>query len=283
MRKTPLFLVMILLLAPSVLSWGPNTHLAILSKAIDDSPPSLIKEIITENLDGCYPGLVYADVGIFYYYTNFKLYSGLHNYNVVSEMLRLSKDDRDRAFAYCYKSHLAADAISHNFFIPAAIRRTRIPNYIIHPIQELKIEGFYLNPVANKLMERHKEFDSLVTQASGKDWSVDAARLNTIIGGGEFYSKAYQPDSTTFMGMFQKWGYTFLAKFVGVEKSVPYFELSIEETKAVLRGETSSLDPSGESALKKADSDSQLMLYIISFLVIIAVFWVSWKFKIIGF
>lgn len=256
-----------------------NVHLNLTQVAINQSEETLIKGLIVENWDACLIGLEYVDVGIFYYYTNFKAYKGLHNYNVVEEMLRIAKNDRERTFAYCWKLHLAEDAVSHNYNVPAAIRSTKLPNYIIHPIQELKIEGLYLNPVANRMMEKHREFDSFVKQATGRDWSNDAERLNKIIGGGNFYSQAFAPDSTTWMGTAQKYMYKFVALFVSGKTSIDYYRLSVDEAMGVLRGETSQLDPSGEEALRDADSSTQLWLYIGTFAVIIIIFIVSWRKK----
>lgn len=264
---------------------GPNFHLNVTNTVLADPEvnDTLIAKIITENYDDCLSGLAYADVGIFEYYTNFKAYKSLHNYNTVEELLRLAKDDGDRAFAYCFKLHLSQDGISHNFYVPAAIKRTKLPNYIIHPITELKLEGNFLDPRATRLMERHAEFDELVAQASGRDWSDEAKKLNVILGGGEFYSKAYNPSSTTTFGKIQRGFFWIINRFVSEEDWTDLYRLSIEESKAVLRGETSSLDPSGEAALLAADKETQLWLYLGTFIVIILVFVVSFKKKWIGF
>jgi len=269
--------VFLVLTSFSVLSFGPNLHLNILDFAINESENTLIKKIVMENIDACYAGLVYADAGVFYYYTNFKLYKGLHNYNTVDEMLRLAKNDRDRAFAYCFKIHLASDAVSHNIFVPSYIRSTKIPNYIIHPIVELRVEGNYLDIRATRLLDKHKEFDELVTKAVGRDWSKEVDSLRVIIGGGQFYDKAFTPDSTTWIGRSQRAAHKLIAVFVSDKSVVDYRRLSIEESKAVLRGETGSLDPSGEEALAQADKESRLLTYFFSLLIIGAAYFISWK------
>lgn len=272
----PIFLFVIFSLN-SVSAWGNNLHTNLSLRAIALENNTLISQIIQTNIDACYSGLVYADVGIFYYYTNFKQYAGLHNYNVVDEMLRIARNDRDRAFAYCYKLHLAEDSISHNFYIPAQIKKTKLPNYIIHPIMELKVEGYYLTPTAQRLMERHKEFDWLVEQATGKDWSVDADNLNSILGGGEFYEKAYAHESTTWFGRAQNGLYKIIALFVSDKSTVDYQNLAIQEARGVLRGETNQYDPSGEAALNSADRATMLWLYIGSFVAIVVIFIISWR------
>ena len=273
-----LSVLILILYTKNVESWGPNFHLNVTTEGLMESEPTLIKQLIVDNLDGCYAGLIYADVGIFYYYTNFKLYRGLHNYNTVDEILRLAENNKERAFAYCFKIHLAEDSISHNFFVPAAIKRTKIPNYIIHPIVELRIEGLYLNPIANRLMERHAEYDKLVEKATGRDWSSEASKLNTILGGGNFYTQAFAADSSTFIGRTQNKLFKFVALFVSDKSVIDYYRLSVDAAKGVIRGETNNLDPSGEKALREADKSTQLTLYIVTILIIIVIFWISvWR------
>lgn len=275
----------ILLLLPLGISPGPNMHVNMTNKCLNDVSvnDTLISNLIKDNFDACLVGLEYPDVGIFEYYTNFKDYVGTHNYNVPDEMLRIAENDRQRAFAYCYKIHLAKDSISHNFFIPVAIKRTKIPNYLIHPIQELKEEGKFLTPISNHMMEKHAEFDAFAAKAMGRDWSSEAEKLNIIIGGGQFYSKAYNPDTGTSWGKIQNYFYSILVKIVPLNSAVDLHFLATEECKAVLRGETNDLDPSGEAALNSADAETQLWLYIGSLVIIIIIFIFSFYFKIIGF
>lgn len=277
-----LSLTVMLITIPSVLAFGPNTHFNITMTALEQSNNSLIKNIIEDNFDSCLSGLEYPDVGIFEYFTNFKNYAALHNYNVVDEMLRLAKNDKDRAFAYCYKIHLSEDAVSHNYYVPVAIKKSKIPNYLIHPIEELKIEARYLDTRTERLMENHAAFDELVAKANNRDWSAEAEKLNVILGGGQFYVDGYAPESTTFIGKAQVVMYKFVYIFVSPQTGVDYYTQAIEEAKGVLRGETSPLDPAGAAALGLADASTSLWLYIGSFVLILAIFIISWKYKIIG-
>lgn len=275
-----------IIVSTGVIAPGPNMHLnvtieeAFLDPEVNDT---LIAHLIQNNFDACMVGLAYADVGIFEYYTNFKEYAGLHNYNAVDEMLRLAKNDRERTFAYCWKIHLAQDGPSHNFWVPSLIKKTKIPNYLLHGPAELSVEGRYLDPRSNKLMEQHAEFDALVTKVMGRDWTSEAVKLNTILGGGEFYDKAYQPDVSTFWGKLQSYSYRITIHFVPEKTEIDLKKLMIEETKGVLRGETSSLNPSGEEALKSADSQTAIILYLGTFIIAIILFYLSFRWNIIGF
>ena len=278
-----LFLVLTL---GMVSAWGPNTHYYIVKQALERSPDTLTKQIIENNWNDCLAGIQYPDVGIFEYYTNFKDYQALHNYNAVEKMLTLAKDDGDRAFIYCFKMHLAADAVSHNYYVPGRITSTKLPNYLVHPITELKIEGYYLDPsgnnVGNRLMENHAEYDWIVTQATGRDWSEEATKLNTIMGGGQFYDNAYTPKSVQAFASLQNTFYKVLKIVVPEKTGKEYIEKAIKEDMRVLAGETPTLDPSGEKSLRQSDSETKIWLYIISFVVIAAIFLLSFKFGILG-
>jgi len=277
--------IFILLIRPAIIAPGPNYHLWDLNEILKDPSVNitLISQIINNNYDSCLCGLEYPDVTIFEYYTNFKVYAQMHNYNVVDEMLRVARNDRDRSFAYCYKIHLATDGASHNFFVPQAIKSTLLPNYIIHGPKELAQESRFLNPVSQHMMENHQEFDWLVTQATGRDWSSEAEKLNIIIGGGNFYSQAYAPETQTFWGKSQNILYKTVGLFVSAESTVDLEKLSIEESKAVLRGETPSLNPSGEEALAAADAETKVWLYLVTFLILVVIFFLSFRWRIIGF
>src|SRR5689334_25445237 len=47
-----------------------------------------------------------------------------HSWTVGFEIHEAARDDRMRAFAYGYLSHLAADAIAHNHFVPMQLAVT---------------------------------------------------------------------------------------------------------------------------------------------------------------
>lgn len=276
-------MVLLVLFMNKIPAPGPNYHLWDLDQSLEDEPDTLIAQIIQDNYDACLCGLEYPDVTIFEYWTNFKVYAGLHNYNVPGELLNLARNDRDRAFAYCWKVHLATDSISHNYFVPAEIEKTKLPNYVIHPVKELKLEGNYLDIRSNHMLENCQEFDSIVEQATGRDWSSERERLSTIIGGGDFYSTAYAPETTTTIGKFENGVYKITKLFVNDESAIDMERLTVEESEKILRGETPSLDPSGEKALANADKDTQLWLYGITILAIFILFYLGFRWNLIGF
>ncbi|MDH4100953.1 MAG: zinc dependent phospholipase C family protein, partial [Nitrospirota bacterium] len=61
-------------------------------------------------------GNVSADIIIGKQLVAFELHC--HNWTVARQFLENAEDDRQRAFAYGYLAHLAADTVAHNHFIP---------------------------------------------------------------------------------------------------------------------------------------------------------------------
>lgn len=280
MKRLIAILMLSVILLPLIGAYGPHTHVDITFDEVEVSD-SLIASLIKENPDACRAGLLYADSGIFFYYDNFQLYKGLHDYNTADRLLQLARDDRQRTFAYCWKIHLAQDGTSHTFFVKAAIERWKIPNYVIHPITELKIEGNHIRLETSTSLEIHEEFDSLVKEATGRDWSEEAERLNKLIGGNEFYTEGFTPSGETTFGKVQRAFFNFISLFVSEEKSVPYVQLARDATNEVLEGGTPSLDPSGEAALREADSKVSIISYVIILAIIILGFFIAWRKKII--
>jgi hypothetical protein len=285
-NKLIILLLVLVCLIPIVYAPGPYTHFDIISNALKDAPDGYIKQTIMDNMDGCYAGLEYPDVGIFYYYSDYKEYTGLHSYNVVDNLLSLAGDNKKfQAFAYCYKIHLASDGISHNYYVPLAIRQYHIENWVIHPIQELKIEGQYTEEGKNivpKMMERHSEYDKLMQDATGKDWSKDADSLNGIMGGDNFYSEAYTPNTQTFMGTFQVYAYKFVGIFVQKATGQDMVKMAIDASIRTIGGGTEPLDPAGTQALKDADKSAYFLQYLFSAVIMIFLIWLLWRIRLIG-
>jgi hypothetical protein len=109
----------IFLLIPSpALAWGPLAHLdfslstlanlSLLAPAV----AALLKKFPQDFIYGS----IAADITVGKSLSPYHLHC--HNWQVGFSVLFLSQDDRTRAFAWGYLSHLAADSVAHNYFIP---------------------------------------------------------------------------------------------------------------------------------------------------------------------
>lgn len=111
------------LLAPDVsLAWGPISHLAHGSEvlaSINSLAPAL--QLLLSNYPHHYLyGCIGADITFAKRYTRARQLH-CHSWAVGWQVLKAASSDPERAFAYGYLSHLAADVYSHNHYVPTQL------------------------------------------------------------------------------------------------------------------------------------------------------------------
>lgn len=81
----------------------------------------------------------------------------VHNWEVAIKLFDLAKDDAQRAFVYGYLSHLAADTVAHNYFVP----KKRVDSFrsitMGHAYWELRYDSFLPAHVWDASRELSKE------------------------------------------------------------------------------------------------------------------------------
>ncbi len=100
-------------------AWGPVTHLVHGSRVLDSLSslaPALQQILGRHRLPYLY-GCIAADIMHAKKYTR-SLYTHCHCWPVGWQIVEAARDEREEAFAYGYLSHLAADVLSHNHFVP---------------------------------------------------------------------------------------------------------------------------------------------------------------------
>ena len=103
--------------------WGPGTHLEYAARVHGrrgELPPARAS-LIDEHRDAYDYGNLAADI------INFKAWGGhynhCHRWTIVDEMRAHADSEKDEAFCLGYLSHLAADTIAHNHFVPYHLAR----------------------------------------------------------------------------------------------------------------------------------------------------------------
>lgn len=112
-------LAVVLLIPIDAYAWGPVTHLEYASQALGGLAlfAPAVKKLIGRYKDHFLYGAVAADItlgknlrGYFY---------NCHNWGVALDLFyHKAKKDSQKAFMLGYLSHLAADTVAHNFFVP---------------------------------------------------------------------------------------------------------------------------------------------------------------------
>lgn len=159
-----LFLVLVL---PGVAhAWGPATHLELGNTILNNSALLSIPIrafIETYPYDFLY-GNISADIVV-----GKNLVEELkhcHNWKIGFNLLKKADSDSQRAFAYGYLSHLAADTIAHNHFIPEMMIRSFSARTLRHIYWELRFDALADKKVwllPKKMIKRiHRDNDRLL-------------------------------------------------------------------------------------------------------------------------
>jgi hypothetical protein len=136
-------LVLAVLLLPDVASaWGPITHLAHGSEILAHLTTlgmglqRLLGRFEQEYLYGC----VGADMVFGKKFTR-AMHAHCHEWVVGWAVLHGARSDQQRAFAYGYLSHLAADVFSHNHFVPTQLVLSYASRALGHAYWEARFDA----------------------------------------------------------------------------------------------------------------------------------------------
>ncbi len=131
----------VLLLPHPAFAWGPATHLEVATAVLNDAAGfALPLRALLENFpyDFLY-GNISADIVV-----GKNLVEELkhcHHWKMGFKLLRKAQNDPQKAFAYGYLSHLAADTVAHNQFIPEMMLRSFSTNILRHIYWELRFDA----------------------------------------------------------------------------------------------------------------------------------------------
>lgn len=95
-----------------------------------------------------------------------------HNWSVGIKTLNSAGDDSTKAYAYGYLTHLAADVIAHNYFIPKLLCTTPAPNGLGHVYWEFRADRFVKKKywtLASKVVSMHNhDNDTLIKKVMNR-------------------------------------------------------------------------------------------------------------------
>lgn len=123
-------------------AWGPATHLELSHTVLNNLPmiPHAVRALIEKYPYDYYYGNIGADIVVGKKYQ--EELSHCHNWSFGYKLLDDAKSDSQKAFAYGFLSHLAADTVAHNHFIPTKIIKTFTTNMHKHLYWELRFDSF---------------------------------------------------------------------------------------------------------------------------------------------
>lgn len=143
-----MFIPLILLILPllilwpdEVFAWGPATHLQIGWQVL--SNPALLTGPVKPLLE-LFPydylyGCISADIVVGKRFT--RELKHCHNWTVGFKLLRSAGAPSQKAFAYGYLSHLAADTIAHNYYVPEKMVSAYSTRFLRHIYWEMRFDA----------------------------------------------------------------------------------------------------------------------------------------------
>ncbi|MFQ5351816.1 MAG: zinc dependent phospholipase C family protein [Candidatus Binatia bacterium] len=163
--------VLITVLYPHwALAWGPVTHIVHGSEVFSHltSLPAALQAIVGAHQNRYLYGCIGADIVQAKAYTR-SLASHCHSWTVAWTLLRNARDDGQKAFAWGYMTHLAADIVSHNHFVPTYLLRSFASRTSGHAYWEARADGLqrkrYWRTARRVLENSYEDCDDLVERS----------------------------------------------------------------------------------------------------------------------
>jgi hypothetical protein len=246
-------LVLIALMPHTAYAWTPGTHV-FLGQAVLRSLP-LIPQSIAGLLQA-FPydflyGSIAADTSIAKKYAPAGRHC--HSWTVGLDVLESARDEPSRAFAYGYLSHLAADSVAHNFFVPRQLTITTSTSTLGHSYWETRFDTHLGTEPSRQARELilidHSTSDALLDRVLSP--TIFSTPTNRRI----FRGMVVVADSESWQRIFQlmtensRWDLhdADVAKYV--DRSFDYI---IDFLRRVDRSEPYTFDPSGDEVLRRA-------------------------------
>ena len=204
------------------LAWGPAIHTVIACRILEEASqvfPVIGGIIRSFPLEYMYGSLA-AD---FFIGKGTKRKNGhSHNWEAGFRFLAKAKDDRERSYAFGFFSHLAADVVAHNYFIPNLIHQASTWKRMGHLYWEARADFFvgplYMQIARDVLNMEQLGCDNLLKSAVGKSRNGLKARrcLFTQTVKISNYLSCYQPMTLINRGSRYKISPEYMTSMIGL-------------------------------------------------------------------
>lgn len=246
-------IVAIALLPHSAYAWTPGTHV-FLGQAVMRSltllPGSIAELLHAFPYDFLY-GSIAADTSIAKKYAPAGRHC--HSWAVGLDVLEGARDEPSRAFALGYLSHLAADSVAHNFFVPKQLAVTSSTSSLGHSYWESRFDS-HLGPEPSR-----KARELILIDHSTSDALLDKILSPTIFSTPTnrriFRGMVVVADSESWQRIFKlmtdnsRWDLEDDEVAGYLDRSFDYI---IDFLRRIEASEPYALDPSGEQPLREA-------------------------------
>lgn len=127
--------------ADVALAWGPATHIHLASQLLAGTGliSGAVMTLLLKHARHFLYGNIAADVVFAKRFSKVK--HSCHQWSMARKVLADAATDEQRAFAYGYLTHLAADVVAHNKYIPRQLLMTRIAPNLGHLVWEVRTDN----------------------------------------------------------------------------------------------------------------------------------------------
>jgi hypothetical protein len=234
-------------------AWTPGTHV-FLGEAVMRSlallPPAVAALLREFPYDFLY-GSIAADTSIAKKYAPVGRHC--HSWNVGMEIYEGARDEPLRAFALGYLSHLAADSVAHNYFVPKQLAITSSTSGFGHSYWESRFETHLGSECARRARELilidHSRSDGLLDRVLSP--TIFSTPTNRRIFRGMVIAADNESWQRIFHLMTEKSRWDLRDEDVGRYVARSY-DFIIDLLMRMDRAEPFRLDPSGDHALRIA-------------------------------
>ena len=244
-----------LLIPVQAYAWGGGFHLQLGVSVLNNLStlsPDVTAVLASHPRDFLY-GCISADITLGKKFTDYML--NCHRWRIGRKVLQAARTDSERACAYGYLCHLAADVIAHNYFVPYKIMRSFATVTMKHAYWEMRFETF----VTRDIWETAQ--DVCRTDQRANDELMRSVLTNTIFS---FGTNKRIFNSIMLLSRLEKWQKVMQtlsdkSRYVLSDKDrEEYLQLTMEAVFRFLQQPKDSrllqADPTGERALAMAEA-----------------------------
>ena len=155
-----------------IMFWGPGIHLHIGNKLLNDTElEPKKKEIICNNKKEFLYGTIAPDITLGKKYIK-DLEKHSHIWKTGFNVVKKARTDKELALGYGYLTHLAADVIAHNYYLPKELLLANGLRNFRHTILEMKVDMILYHDtyelIENVLKENYKKEDEYLKKIISK-------------------------------------------------------------------------------------------------------------------
>ena len=244
--------IALLILPDAAYAWTPGTHIFLGQSVLNaaGSLPGGIGDLIRAFPFDFLYGNIAADTSFAKKYAPVNRHC--HAWHVGKEVFDLARTDALRAFGLGYLSHLAADTVAHNYFVPRQLVLTSSTKSLGHSYWESRAETHldhdYAHEARDIILLDHSRADAHLDQIISP--TLFSVKTNRALFRGMVHltrSRAWRTGMEAARDV-SRWP---LTDFV-VDRHLALAYEYIMEMLSVEKGRASALDPNGEDALRRA-------------------------------